>query len=161
VTVVAAGTLFAFTVGADAAPQHIWASRRWVSQVIPLACVLGVCGAAGIGAWLSRWPRLAARLAPGFGIACLAPPVAFARPFLLRPMLAGLPQAYTALAERIRSLELPLPLVTNNPHLASTLTYLYDVPTVLIGGRTQFGFNDPVARSLLAEGELGGLGAVG
>ena len=161
VTVVAAGTLFAFTIGADAAPQHIWASRRWVSQVIPLTCVLGVCGAAGIGAWLSRWPRLAGWLTAAFSVAYLAPTIAFARPFLFRTMLAGLPEAYTALVQRIRSLDLPLPLVTSNPHLASTLTYLYDVPTVVIGGRTQFGFNDPVARTLLAEGELGGLGAVG
>jgi hypothetical protein len=80
---------------------------------------------------------------------------------LFRSMLAGLPQAYTALAERVKESGAKPPFMSGSIHIASILTYLYDVPTVLFGGRTAYGLEHQPANDALTRGEFEGKSAIG
>ncbi|HTQ04245.1 MAG TPA: hypothetical protein VMI54_10330 [Polyangiaceae bacterium] len=124
-------TLVIYTVRTDAAPVHIWASRRWVPHVLPL-----ILAAAALGAdWvLARpWRGRAVFAAPALlALFWLGPPLDFVRAFLFRSMLKGLPEAYEHVAEFAREHSDRWPAVTDHVSLGSILTYVYDVPTVLL-----------------------------
>jgi len=159
--VMAASALFVFTVGPHVVPQHIWASRRWVPHVIPAMAVLSVLAATRISSAVARF-RIPQSLAAAVLLACyFVPALSFVRPFLLKSMLLGLPEAYATLVDRLPAPNTAQPVVTTNPHVASILTYVYDVPTAMLGGKTQFGFDASEARSALGRGEFAGMTAVG
>jgi hypothetical protein len=154
-------TFMAFTAGPNVVPEHVWASRRWVPHVVPLVALFAVLAAVNVIGRIKLRPPLKTLIATLVALAYAVPALDFDRVFLFRSMLAGLPAAYTAVAERAHAIGLTTPYFTTNLHVASVLTYLYDTPTVIIGGRTQYGLNDPGARSMLREGALRGLTAVG
>jgi len=157
--VMVAGALFVFTIGPHVVPQHIWASRRWVPHVIPGMAVLSVIAAAALSSYLARF-RIPQTVPAAVLVACyFLPALSFLRPFLLKSMLLGLPEAYTALVDRLPASTKPV--VTTNPHVASILTYVYDVPTAMLGGKTEFGFNAPEAQAALGRGDFAGMTAVG
>ena len=145
------GTLFIYTSRNDVAPVHIWASRRWVPHVIPLALACAALGADWlIGRARPGVQRVAAALI--VGAALLGPPVNFSRVFLFDSMLRGLPQAYERVAEFGRKHRDKWPLVTAQVHYGSILTYVYDVPTVVLNETGQERF---------AEGDMAGGVGVG
>lgn len=123
-------TLFIFTWRPSITPDHIWASRRWLPHVVPGLSMLSVVAVA----WLAA--RAAARsklLAGALAVAALAyslqASVRFARPFLFRTMFEGIERNYEHLA---RTLAREGVVLTDNHHVASILTHVYEVPTVLV-----------------------------
>ena len=159
--VFALGSLAVFTMGSRIMPVHIYASRRWLPQVIPTMAALSAVAVVRLAVLAPRW-RIPGRLVLVALAGCyLVPALAFARPFLFRTMLRGLPAAYAAAAHQARALHLELPLATANPNIASVLTYVYDLPTVLLGGPSLYGLDDAKARALLVRGDLAGVSAIG
>jgi hypothetical protein len=143
-----AATFVIFSARTDVVHEHIWASRRWVPQTIPL-----LLACAALGAWaLIRRLRGAARfgLASVVAALCLGPVLLFEQPFLFRSMLQGLPQAYERVASYARQQRSHWPVLTDSIHLASILTYVYEVPTILLNERG----TDEAARGAFI-GELG------
>jgi hypothetical protein len=135
----ALGTLVIYTVRTDVAPFHIWASRRWVPHVIPLA----LCCASLAVAWLvdrvrSRRPALATTIV--LAAVCVGPPLEFSRLFLFESMLRGLPDEYERVATYARQHRNQWPLLTDRVHFGSILTYVYDVPTVVLSGEGLLAF---------------------
>jgi hypothetical protein len=160
--VLGAATLFNITVGAQITPVHIWASRRLLPHVLPAVAVLSVIAAVRLATLVERVrvPRHVVSLL--FGLAYLIPAMDVARPFLFRSMLRGLPEAYAALIQKLpNGSHRSFPIVTSSAHLAAILTYVYDVPTVVLGGTSEYGLGDRGAREALGRGELSGLQAVG
>jgi hypothetical protein len=128
-------TFVVYTARTDVAPLHIWASRRWVQHVIPLTLACGVLGVT----WLveqvrRRWASVAT--AAALAVTCLGPPLSFDRPFLFQSMLKGLPAAYARVAAYARAHPEQWPLVTHHVHFGSILTYIYEVPTVVLDSET-------------------------
>jgi 4-amino-4-deoxy-L-arabinose transferase-like glycosyltransferase len=157
----ASAVLIAYTLGPGVVPEHIWASRRWLSHVIPLFAVLGTFGASACVAWARRHSLFPFTLGALLAVGYLGAALGLARPFLFRSMLEGLPDAYASLATRIARSGAKPPFMTGSHHIASILTYLYDVPTVLFGGRTQYGLEYPAARDALLRGDFKGMSAIG
>jgi hypothetical protein len=153
--------LVAYTLGPGVVPEHIWASRRWLSHVIPLVAVLGTFGASACVAWARSKRALPFTVGSLLAIGYFGAALWFARPFLFRSMLEGLPEAYSALATRVHASGAKGPYLSNNPHLASILTYLYEVPTVLFGGKTAYGLEHPPAQKALNRGDFEGKSAIG
>jgi 4-amino-4-deoxy-L-arabinose transferase-like glycosyltransferase len=153
--------LVAYTLGPGVVPEHIWASRRWLSHVIPLFAVLGTFGASACVAWAQSKGALPFTVGSLLAIGYFGAALWFARPFLFRSMLQGLPDAYSTLVARVNASGAKAPYFTNNPHLASVLTYLYEVPTVLFGGRTAYGLEHPPAQKALNRGDFKGQSAIG
>lgn len=123
-------TAFIFTWRPSITPDHIWASRRWLPHVIP---GLGLLGTAGV-VWLwstlragNRTVAWACALAPL--VYSVANSVQFARPFIFRTMFEGIERNYEHLAHDLRREGVAL---SDNHHVASILTYVYGVPTVLV-----------------------------
>lgn len=156
----AAVALVAYTMGPGVVPEHIWASRRWLSHVIPLFAVLGTFGAGECIAWARRKNVFPVTVGSLIAVGYFGAALWFARPFLFRSMLQGLPEAYATLADRIRESGKP-PFITSSHHIASILTYLYDIPTVLFGGRTTYGLDHPPARDALGRGDFQGMSSIG
>lgn len=126
-------TLVIYTARTDVAPVHIWASRRWVPHVIPLMLVSSALAATTL---VGRVRRRATALVLGGAAAALyfVTVLRFDAPFLFRSMLEGLPERYervAAFASRHRG---QWPLITENVHLGSILSYVYDTPTVILNG---------------------------
>lgn len=153
--------LVAYTLGPGVVPEHIWASRRWLSHVIPLFAVLGTFGASVCVAWARSRRALPFTVGSLLAIGYFGAALWFARPFLFRSMLQGLPEAYSALVSRVNDSATRPPYLSNNPHLASILTYLYDVPTVLFGGRTAYGLQHPPAQDAFNRGDFTGKSSIG
>jgi hypothetical protein len=150
-----------FTLETHVAPQHIWASRRWLPQVIPSMLILSLVAAGWIAHLTRHRLRLRAFVLTLPAFAYFVPTLLFDRPFAFRSMLKGLPAAYEAVAARVRTARIEPPLVTANPNLASIFTYVYDLPVVLMGGEGRFGSSSEVAEQLLLRGDLEGLPAIG
>lgn len=128
------GPLLAFTAQTEVAHEHIWASRRWVPQVIPFLLAFAACGGARLVAAIgSRWRALGAGAL--LAVPYLVSAIAFARPFLFESMLKGLPAAYEKVAAYARQDPNRWPLLTNSVLVGSILTYAYDVPTVVLNDR--------------------------
>jgi hypothetical protein len=159
--VLGAATLVNITVGAQITPVHIWASRRLLPHVLPAVAILSVIAAARLASVAERvrWSSRVVSLL--LGLAYLIPALDLARPFLFRSFLRGLPEAYAALIAKLPASDRAFPLVTGNAHLGSILTYVYDVPTAVLGGTSEYGLGDRGAREALGRGELAGLHAVG
>jgi hypothetical protein len=149
------------TIGRNAVPQHIWVSRRWLSQLIPAMAILSVLASAKVVAWLARRKIPPTVTAFGLAAAYFLPTAGFLRPFAFRSMLSGLPEAYASVVAKLKASRTTPPLVTTNLQIASILTYLYDVPTALLGGRLEFGLSDAGAREALTCGNFGGMTAIG
>jgi hypothetical protein len=147
-------SVVAYTIRTSVVHEHIWASRRWLPHVIPLTLMLAAIGAGWLGSG-SRARPIGRLTAAGAGAAYFVLCLSFARSFLFRSMLAGLPAAYERFARHIRSSGTKTPLVTSNLQLASMLTYLYDVPTMLTNERRKTDF----ARGKLAGWSGAGFGA--
>jgi hypothetical protein len=157
----AAATLVNVTAGAQIVPVHIWASRRLLPHVIPAVAVLSVVAVVRLAS-LAPLVRLPSRIVPVvLGLAYLIPALDMASPYLFRSMLRGLPEVYAELVPRLRRVQTTFPFVTSSAHLGAVLTYVYDVPTVVVGGTGLYGLVDPGARDALGRGELAGLQAVG
>jgi hypothetical protein len=147
----ALGTLLIYTARTEVAPFHIWASRRWVPHTIPLALA---AGALCFG-WLverARTGRRRAAIGVVLGLAWLVTPLDYDAPFLFTTMLDGLPQEYERVARYARRHRDKWPLVTDHVHYGSILSYVYDVPTLVL--------NDE-GIDALERGELAGGLAVG
>lgn len=122
-----------FTFRPSITPDHIWASRRWVSQVIPLTLLLA--------AMAVHWLWNANANIPfcrtlGISIVSLyfASALIVAKPYLFVSMLDSLAASYKRLAEEIELLSPNYPVFTRNEQIASILTYVYQKPTVLVTG---------------------------
>jgi hypothetical protein len=145
------GSLFLFTAFMEVAHEHIWASRRWVPQVIPFLLALAAFGGERVLAAIRRRPlKLGAGVLAGAVYAVTA--LSFDRPFLFKSMLKGLPEGYEKVAKFARGDPSHLPLLANTPIVASILTYVYDVPTLRL--------ND-AGQNAAANGQLSGFLGVG
>ncbi|HSU41649.1 MAG TPA: hypothetical protein VLJ38_18855, partial [Polyangiaceae bacterium] len=128
-------TFLLYTARTDVAPVHIWASRRWVEHVIPLTLACAVLGVTWVVERMrGRWSTVAT--AAALAVTCLGPPLAFDRPFLFHSMLKGLPKAYSRVAAYARAHPEQWPLVTHHVHFGSILTYIYEIPTVVLDSET-------------------------
>ncbi len=144
------GTLFVYTARTEVAPIYMWASRRWVPHVIPLLLAVATLAAAWtFDLLLSRRRHRSARVfaAVLVALAWLLAPLDFDRPFLFRSMLAGLPQAYERIAQFARAHRDRWPVITDQVNFGSILTYVYDVPTVVLNDAGQ----DVLARGGLVD----------
>lgn len=159
--VLALASLVLFTVQTQSKPVHIWASRRWLPQVIPSMAILAAIATGWLASVTARTPLVRALVVAVPALCYLAPTLLFDRIFAFRTMLKGLPAAYEAVAARVRASGARLPLVTADQNLASVLTYVYDVPTALIGTDREFGVKADVSERMLLRGDYGGMPAIG
>ena len=145
------GTLVVYTARTDVAHEHIWASRRWLPCVIPLLLLFSTTAAEFL---VGKVPRRALRSASAVVLLAgyLYPALDYARTFLFHSMLAGVPAAYERFARYVHTADVKPPLVTQNVQLASILTFMYDVPTILLKKE---------GRDARANGDLAGRYGVG
>jgi hypothetical protein len=126
-------TFFIYTWKPSITPDHIWASRRWVPALIPLMTLLAALALAWLHEHRRTWRRvplfLAAPLAMGYYVSSC---YEFSRPFLFRSMLEGSGAGYEALARHLSHPSRPPPYLSNEGWVASILTYVYDMPAILV-----------------------------
>jgi hypothetical protein len=72
--------------------------------------------------------------------ACIAPPLESTRLFLFESVLRGLPDEYKRVATYARQHRNQWPLLTDRVHFGSILSYVYDVPTVVLFGEGPLAF---------------------
>ena len=151
-------TVFIYTWRPSISPDHYWASRRWLSFCIPmilLASIKALCGLAPAGFNRRTLIKTVVFLAvavftiTSYGMAA----VHLAGPFFSTSLLAGYPDHYAELAGKLKEKnQAGFPYVTDNGQAAGILTFLYDVPTVLLSEK---------GRRLLSAGRLQGLPSLG
>ncbi len=144
--------LVVFTAAAAIVPVHIYAARRWVPQVIPFCLVVALLGAQRLLSVL-RGRAWRSVLALGLFAAYAVPAGNYTRVFAFESMLHQLPLRYARLVRELGRRNTTVPLITGHPHLASVLTYVYDVPTALLMRH--------VGRNAMAHGEFEGDTGVG
>ena len=161
--------LFLFTWRPSITPDHIWASRRWVPQVIPMLILFA---AVGLKAFLVKSK---ARLVRGAAVGMLiayygASSLAFASPYLFQSMMADVRAGYDSVVDALNDVENPNRIIlSRDGRTASILTYVYGKETVLIrdqglellesgamDGLLFFGFDDFSRGELLHRGSAEG-----
>jgi len=162
--------LFLFTWRPSITPDHIWASRRWVPQVIPMLILFA---AVGLKAFLVKSK---ARLVRGAAVGVLiayygASSLAFASPYLFQSMMADVRAGYDSVVDALNDVESPNGIIlSRDGWAASILTYVYGKETVLIrdqglellesgdmDGFLFLGFDDFSRGELIHRGSLDGL----
>lgn len=130
-------TFILYTHEPHISPDHFWASRRWLTYVIPLCVIFALItleGLARLRSWRSlrvaKWGRYA--LATGLAAYCLALYVNYARPFLFVSQMRDYKEAYADAVKRIKEVYPESVLFTRDQNIASYLTYLFDIPTVMV-----------------------------
>ncbi|MBW1690544.1 MAG: glycosyltransferase family 39 protein [Deltaproteobacteria bacterium] len=129
--------VFIFTCQPNISPDHIWASRRWVPQVIPSILLFSVYGVWKIHSMFSvRFPKYKKMVGSAIAVMVvyyLMATVSFARPYLNQSILEGYAGQYSDLRKSIiASNEISKAALTSNTQLASILTYIFDIKTVLL-----------------------------
>jgi hypothetical protein len=157
----ALAAIIVFTVRTQAAPQHIWVSRRWLPQLIPGIFVLSSVAAGWLSRLTIRVGGVRTLVLAALALCYLVPTLQFDRPFAFRSMLQGLPAAYESAAARVRATRIRPPLVSADPNIAGIFTYVYDLPIALLGGDRKFGVQSEIAEQTLLRGDLGGMPAIG
>lgn len=133
--IIAICVFFVFTWRPSITPDHIWASRRWVAQVIPLLIVFATIG---LKAFLLRDSfKLSKRTGVSmFIIYYFGNSIAFASPYLFVSIMEGSRQSYEAISSSIEKHQPKDSLIlTQNVQLASILTYVYGKETLLISDK--------------------------
>ena len=130
-------TFFVFTWRPSVWPDHYWASRRWLTYVIPLGALFSAYALA----W--AWGVVRATRARPFVALIMVLPLLYvlnayrvSRLFLTRPLLRDYPRGLAALAARLDEIPYGDCLFSNAPEIASILTYMYGHPTVLLPPET-------------------------
>jgi hypothetical protein len=148
--IIAGAAMLIFTWRPSISPDLIWATRRWVPYVIPTVMLFSV---------YCIWRPSTVKFRPAL-IPILAGAVAgiflyyvhhsyvVAKPFLFKSMLARYPEQYRSLVNSIKNAHWATVknntyksygvLFTKNIRIASILTYIYHVPTVLIYGNSRY-----------------------
>jgi hypothetical protein len=126
---------FVFTWRPSISPDHVWASRRWVPQVIPLLIVFATFGLKvfllGDSFKLSKRTGVSIFIIYYFGNS-----IAFASPYLFVSIMEGSRQSYEAISSSIEKHQPKDSLIfTRNTQLASILTYVYGKETLLISDK--------------------------
>ncbi|MBE9166035.1 glycosyltransferase family 39 protein [Pleurocapsales cyanobacterium LEGE 06147] len=128
-------TVFIYTWKPSITPDHIWASRRWVPQVIPSLILFSTYAIFYLYVLASsvKYKKLLRLTTLGIATAIfliyLSSAVSFARPYLFKAMLGDYLNAYKELVEQLPSQQIYL---TSNPEIASVLTYIYSKETVIV-----------------------------
>ena len=128
-------TLFIYTWKPSIHPDHFWASRRWVAFCIPLIML-------GFGKTMeevytlftkSGFSTVSAAFVIGIPVSLYSyQAFMLASPFLLTSMLHSYPEGYARVSKNIKSLNNDGVYLTRDRQSASYLTYMYDIPTVML-----------------------------
>jgi hypothetical protein len=129
----AGGTIFVFTYNPAISPDHLWASRRWVPQVIPSISLFSVAALWFLTEAFSGWRRRVV-LGASAAVAVLyaASTWRIASVFLFESMFEGVTQDYDELVEVVESIGGRRVVLANTWQVSSILTYVYGVPTVVL-----------------------------
>ena len=125
-------TFFIFTWRPTITPDHIWASRRWIPQVIPLLIIFA---AFGIKVFIVKPTFRLARIAAAILTVAYYfwTTLVFASPYLFKSMLSGVRSGYTSVVHTLNDFESPYDtIITNNKQFASIMTYVYGKQTILV-----------------------------
>ena len=128
-------TLFIYTWKPSIHPDHYWASRRWVVFCIPLIMFAFGRTMAGMFKMFIHSGFSAASAIFIIGIPVvwyLAKAFMLASPFLFISLLDSYPKGYAKAAESIKSFGNSGVYLTRDMQSASYLTYMYDIPTVMV-----------------------------
>jgi len=125
--------IFMFTFRPAITDEHIFASRRWLGQVIPFLLLYGVLGLKRLADRLEQRRPYAGRLT--VGLVCLvylAGAGLMARAFLFTSVMHGYREGYATLDRYLQAHPHARPNLTGNGHIAAMLTYVYGHPTFLL-----------------------------
>ncbi|MGE0171324.1 MAG: hypothetical protein AB7T49_01000 [Oligoflexales bacterium] len=129
------GATLCFTFDPAVAPDHFWATRRWVPQVFPGVAILAAIGLAYVSDRLSsRFGRLMGLGVPAMVLALwVQNAIHLDRPYIFHKLGGGIVEGYEAGVKKLKQeLKAGEVLLTRNSDIASILTYVYQVPTFLI-----------------------------
>lgn len=117
--VIALGTILAYLYDPNIMPDHLWASRRWVSVVIPSLLFFSSIGIERITNQKRELGSLLIVILLFFGT---FNSIYYSRLFLFSSMLKGYTEQYNLLAQHIPAESI---VFTTNEQLASPLKYIY------------------------------------
>lgn len=125
-----------FTFDSQIAPDHFWASRRWVPQVFPHITLVAIVALSIVFERTVTRQRLLAGLgATAVLVAHFWPALALSRSFNTVSLMKGFPEQIEAIARRLSEFRAS-PVVLAEPGighvLAAPLTHLYGIPTILL-----------------------------
>ncbi len=125
--------IFIFTWRPSITPDHIWASRRWVPYVIPLIILFSAYGMWKL--YSLFFTKLYKYASTGVILVVITyyfiSILSFSRPFLRQSILVNYPAQYSHFSKNI-AMSVSNPCLTTNIQIASILTYIYGIDTVLI-----------------------------
>jgi len=150
--VISVFVLFVFTWRPSITPDHIWASRRWVPHVIPLLILFATFGLRTFVVLDShRFIKMVtvSLLVTFYFYSTLL----LASPFLSHSVMADSRKGYQSVLESLTTVDNSNDvLLSKNSQLASIMTYVFGVKTVLISDHGQNLLNNGDFNQFLAIG---------
>ena len=119
-------SLLAYLIRPSITPDHIWASRRWITVNIPFVLLFGCYGLIKCTFWN---PRIAKGLQVLAGAAVSVLFLWRCKPFLLVPIMDGIEDAYERLAWQMAP---DTVYFTTDEKIASFLRYVYDKSVYMV-----------------------------
>ena len=146
---IAMASIIGYTYRPSITPDHIWASRRWITVNIPAVLLLAVYGLNKLklkDKRMNQWVKTAV-------ISMIAVfMVAQSGLFMFKSMLNGYNQGFVQAAEALPKEEMAF---TDNIQIASPLTYIYGKTVYILKGE---GFTQSMEEYIQEEGPIYGVG---
>ena len=111
------------------APDHIWASRRWVSVCIPFVIIMAATGCYTLAKLLGSSQKSISRIMFAVGGVCAVYFLFQSRAFLFTSMLSEFPKQYAALAKHMDDDSL---YIAQQSHFGTILRFVYGKNVVVL-----------------------------